>query len=109
MAQYMTYDTTVDSDIWYFEGVFKMPYGAIRGGQDFLCSSNAPKAVIRGVVQAGPPASPERLAMAGREGYLRASGHLLGLGRLWRAVLGRVSGPSCLSVLSSRPKGRSME
>jgi hypothetical protein len=25
MAQYMTYDTTVDSDIWYFEGVFKMP------------------------------------------------------------------------------------
>jgi hypothetical protein len=29
MAQYMTYDTTVDSDIWYFEGVFKMPYGAI--------------------------------------------------------------------------------
>jgi hypothetical protein len=25
----MTYDTTVDSDIWYFEGVFKMPYGAI--------------------------------------------------------------------------------
>jgi hypothetical protein len=32
MMQYMTYDTTVDSDIWCFEGVFKMPYGAIVGG-----------------------------------------------------------------------------
>jgi hypothetical protein len=32
MAQYMTYDTTVDSDIWYF---------------------NAPKAVISGPAQAG--------------------------------------------------------
>jgi hypothetical protein len=32
----------------------------------FLCSSNAPKAVIRG-------------SSAGREGHLRASGHLLGL------------------------------
>jgi hypothetical protein len=53
MAQYMTYDTTVDSDIWYFEGVFKMPYGAIRGGQDFFCSFNAPKAVISGPAQAG--------------------------------------------------------
>jgi len=31
------------------------------------------------------------------------------LANLWRAVLGRVSGPSCLSTLSSRPKGRSME
>jgi hypothetical protein len=30
-----------------------MPYDPTIGGQDFLCSSNSPKAVIRGPAQAG--------------------------------------------------------
>jgi hypothetical protein len=52
MAQYMTYDTTVDSDIWYFEGVFKKSLMALsEAGKIFESLSNAPKAVIRGVVQ----------------------------------------------------------
>jgi hypothetical protein len=49
MAQYMTYDTTVDSDIWYF---FKKSLMALsEAGKIFESLSNAPKAVIRGVVQ----------------------------------------------------------
>ena len=50
-----------------------------EAGKILKSLSNAPKAVIRSAVQADPPASPERLAMAGREGHLRANGHLLGL------------------------------